>query len=116
MNEVLESSGRMTETAKHGLLLKAINEKKLIAFQYHGKNRLAEPHDYGIQRGAQRLLSYQLAGESTTGGLPDWRLVDVADMTNLAITDKKFTGNRPAPTGQHCKWDILFARVGEHTS
>ena len=106
----------MTETAKHGLLLKAINEKKLIAFQYRGKNRLAEPHDYGIQRGARRLLSYQLAGESTTGGLPDWRLVDVAEMTNLAITDKKFTGNRPAPTGQHCKWDILFARVGENTT
>jgi len=106
----------MTETAKHGLLLKAISERKLIAFQYHGKNRLAEPQDYGIQRGARRLLSYQLAGESTTGGLPDWRLVEVADMATLAITDRKFAGNRPAPTGQHYKWDILFARVGENTT
>ena len=103
----------MIDTAKHRLLVQAIHEKKLIAFQYHGKNRLAEPHDYGIHRGTRRLLSYQLAGESTTGGLPDWRLVEVADIANLEILDREFAGNRPAPTGQHYKWDVLFARVGE---
>jgi hypothetical protein len=106
----------MIESAKHNRLVKAINERKLITFQYHGKNRLAEPHDYGILRGARRLLSYQLGGESMTGGLPDWRLVEVGEIANLEITDRNFAGTRQAPTGQHYKWDLLFARVGENAT
>ena len=106
----------MTETAKHTRLIQAITERKLITFQYQGKSRLAEPHDYGILRGARRLLSYQLGGESMTGGLPDWRLVEVGEMAKLEITDRKFVGNRSAPMGQHYKWDLLFARVGENTT
>src|SRR5690348_3541269 len=106
----------MIETAKHNRLIQAINERKLITFQYHGKSRLAEPHDYGILRGARRLLSYQLKGESMTGGLPDWRLVEVGEIANLEITDREFAGNRPSPTGEHYKWDLLFARVGNNTT
>ena len=101
----------MIDTTKHNVLKKAISERKVISFQYHGKNRLAEPHDYGRHRGARRLLSYQVEGQSASGGLPDWRLVEVADIANLKITPRTFQGNRPTPSGQHYKWDAIFASV-----
>jgi hypothetical protein len=101
----------MIDTKKHAVLKKAINTRKLISFQYHGKDRLAEPHDYGRYQGARRLLSYQVGGESTSGGLPNWRLVEVEDIGSLKITPKTFRGNRPTPSGQHYKWDAIFASV-----
>jgi hypothetical protein len=98
---------------KHDVLLKAIRERKLISFDYKGKLRVAEPHDYGIQNGLERLLCYQVGGDSNTGRLPSWRLVEVAKLDDLKIINRKFPGNRPAPSGQHHNWDVVFARVGE---
>src|ERR1051326_1103665 len=97
----------------HDLILQAISGRRLVFFQYHGKERLAEPHDYGIQHGARRLLAFQVGGESSTGRLPSWRLIDVDDIERLGLTNRRFPGNRSTPSGQHHKWDALFARVGE---
>jgi hypothetical protein len=33
------------------LLYAAIENKRLIRFDYKGKKRVAEPHDYGVQNG-----------------------------------------------------------------
>ena len=39
-------------------LVRAIREKRLIEFTYKsGGVRIAEPHDYGIQKGIERLLA-----------------------------------------------------------
>jgi uncharacterized protein DUF2442 len=101
---------------KHDLLLKAIHDRKLINFEYQGKARVAEPHDYGIQNGVERLLCYQVGGASGSGRLPSWRLVEVAEIEKLKITNRNFPGNRPAPSGQHHHWDVLFDRVAESAS
>jgi hypothetical protein len=98
------------------LLLKAIHERKLISFEYQGKARISEPHDYGIQNGVERLLCYQVGGTSGSGRLPSWRLIEVAEMEKLKITNRSFPGNRPAPSGQHHRWDVLFDRVAESVS
>ena len=95
------------------LLRNAILEKRLIRFTYQGKLRISEPHDYGVQRGSIRLLSYQVAGESNSGSLPAWRWIDVPGISDLEVLDKKFAGNRPVPSGQHHAWDRVFARVAE---
>jgi hypothetical protein len=34
----------------HPLLWTAIENTRMIRFAYHGKDRIAEPHDHGIQR------------------------------------------------------------------
>ena len=48
-------------------LVRAIREKRLIEFTYKSSGvRIAEPHDYGIQKGIERLLAFQLSGESRT--------------------------------------------------
>lgn len=93
------------------LLRQAIAERRLIRFKYHGKWRISEPHDYGVQNGAVRLLCYQVGGQSNTGSLPAWRWIDVGGISELEILDKAFRGNRVAPSGQHHRWDRLFARV-----
>ena len=97
----------------HEIIWSAIEKRHHITFVYDGKRRVAEPHDYGIQNGRVRLLVYQFAGESNSGRLPAWRLVDVEGMSELKILDTIFSGNRPAPSGQHHKWDQIFVRVGE---
>jgi hypothetical protein len=98
-----------SETDK--LLRKAISEKRLIRFVYASKPRIAEPHDYGVQKGQVRLLSFQVGGESNSGKLPAWRWLDVDKISDVVILEKQFRGGRPAPSGKHHAWDELFIRV-----
>jgi hypothetical protein len=90
---------------------KAITEKRLIEFSLHGLMRVAEPHDYGKRNGSDQLLVYQVGGKSRSGGLPNWRWVKVADMSELKLLNATFDGNREAPSGRHSAWDELYLRV-----
>jgi hypothetical protein len=94
------------------LIRASISERRRVRFWYGGKERIGEPHDYGIQNGKTRLLVYQIGGQSSSGKLPAWRLVDVSGISKLEILDKTFAGNRTAPSGRHQQWDELFIRVG----
>jgi predicted DNA-binding transcriptional regulator YafY len=100
--------------AVHECILTAIHERKLLRFFYHGKIRIVEPQDYGIQKGAVHLFSYQFAGESGSGSLPDWRKFAVKSMSKVELLEKTFPGSRSVPSQKHQEWDVLFARV-EHT-
>jgi hypothetical protein len=93
------------------LLYTAITKRRLIRFFYKSKERIAEPHDYGIQNGRALLLTYQISGQSNSGKLPAWRWIDVAKIRNLDLLERTFSGNRPARSGQHHQWDQLFVRV-----
>lgn len=92
-------------------LRNAIAARRQIRFFYKGKERIAEPHDYGIQKGFVRLLTYQVGGESNTGKLPAWRLIDVGGISQLEILPQSFPGNRLPASGSHRQWDALFIRV-----
>jgi len=87
-------------------LLAAIHQKRLIELCYDGTVRVAEPHDYGIRKGEQKLLSYQLEP------ITDWRLFEVGKMSDVRVLARTFRGGRPTSSGEHHKWDVLFARVG----
>ena len=95
----------------HELLLEAISEKRLIRFNYQGKARIAEPHDYGIQKGQRRLLAYQVRGAST-GKLPGWRWIEVQGLSDLEVLKVNFPGSRGDESNKHHVWDEVFARVG----
>jgi hypothetical protein len=95
------------------LIRAAISRRSRVHFWYGGKERIAEPHDYGTQNGKARLLVYQIGGQSGSGKLPAWRLVDLSGISNLEILDKTFAGNRRTPSGKHQQWDEIFIRVGE---
>ena len=82
----------------------------MIRFAYHGKDRIAEPHDHGILNGAIQLLSWQVAGRSSRP-LPNWLLTKVDEITDLEQLDQTFPGGRPTATGKHIKWNVLFIRA-----
>ena len=108
------SAGRIGPTvpqALDDLLKSAISQRRLIRFWYDGKERIAEPHDYGIQKGKIRLLAYQIRGQSNTGTLPAWRWIEVPRILQPEILEQKFSGGRPAPSGKHHEWDEIFIRV-----
>ena len=102
---------RIQPSSIHRQLRLAIETKRLIEFAYQDLRRVAEPHDYGVLNGAEHLLVYQVAGESRSMKLPDWRLIRVTEIKKFRILDKQFPGGRSVPSGKHKKWDQLFIRV-----
>jgi predicted DNA-binding transcriptional regulator YafY len=89
-------------------LLSAIRRKRLIALRFKDKDRVAEPHDYGIRDGRETLLAWQLEPEA------GWRWFEIARISALSVVEEKsFAGGRSAPSGKHHAWDRLFARVGQ---
>ena len=92
-------------------IVNAIRSRKLIRFDYRGHDRVAEPHVYGSKSGIEQLLVYQVRGSSSSGGLPEWRRVDVPGMTSLTILDESFSGPRPYPSGRHSSWDVTYEIV-----
>jgi hypothetical protein len=93
------------------LILTAIHEKRLLRFLYSNEPRIAEPQDYGMQKGMVSLFTYQVGGKSSSGRLPDWRKFVVQKISRLELLDQSFAGSRAVPTHKHQKWDVLFARV-----
>ena len=99
------------DSAVHQCILTAIHEKRLLRFAYLDKIRIVEPHDYGIQKGTVNLFAYQIAGESGSSRLPDWRKFAVKNISRLELLEKPFAGSRSVPSQRHQEWDVLFARV-----
>ena len=101
------------DPAVHKLILSAIHERRLLRFLYKDKLRVAEPHDYGIQKEVVNLFTYQIAGESSSSRLPDWRKFAVLSMSSVELLDETFPGSRSVPSQKHQEWDVLFARVDQ---
>jgi hypothetical protein len=95
-------------------LRSAIETRRLVEIRYHGRPRTVEPHDYGVQKGIERLLVYQLrapvdrSGKSVRG----WRLFDVPQIEDCVVLDEGFPGSRGDSHRNHLEWEILYARVG----
>lgn len=88
----------------------AVAERRVLQFMYDSYARVAEPHDYGIHKGARKVLCYQVGGNSGSGKVPDWRTFLVDKISRASIGTATFAGSRPVP-GKHIDWDELFASV-----
>ena len=91
------------------LLYSTIENRRLFRFRYKGNEQIVEPHDYGIQRGIERLLCWQIGGQSG-GPIPGWRLIDVAEMQDCQVLNRPFSGGTVV-LGKHHQWDKIFIRV-----
>ena len=90
----------------------AIASKNLIEFTYHGYQRIAEPHVYGIKDGKRQILVYQVGGLTSTGSIPDWRRISLDEISGLkAIKDQQFAGQRENKASDYDDWDIIIAAV-----
>lgn len=68
----------------------AIQNRNVIEFRYNGKNRIVEPHTFGINAtGIESLSAYQVGGESNSK-LPDWREFFIKQIEDLEVTDNTF--------------------------
>ena|SRR5687768_8221667 len=99
-------------TSIDSLIRVAIQQKRLVEMRYNDQSRVVELHDYGSQRGIDRLLVYQVrtsafAGQHAVG----WRLFDVRKIKALTVLDARFRGSRRAASQEHHSWDVLYARV-----
>lgn len=91
----------------------AIAERRLIQLRYNGTPRVAEPHDYGIQKGVTRLLVYQLraVGSDPRKSASGWRLLDTLKIEACDVLDEAFKGSRGPAHQHHYAWDVIYARV-----
>ncbi|HEX3682249.1 MAG TPA: hypothetical protein VHU83_06875 [Bryobacteraceae bacterium] len=92
------------------LLWTAIKHRRLIRLFYKQRERIVEPHDYGIHNGVVKLLAYQVGG-SSSGKLPNWRWMEENLISGIELLNTTFPGGRAAPSGKHHKWDKVFIRV-----
>jgi hypothetical protein len=92
-------------------LCQAIEQKKLIRFSLGGLPRIAEPHDYGVIQGQERLFFYQVGGASSSARPFGWRWAALEKMSGLEILERRFPGARTTPSGRHQRWDELIASV-----
>ena len=79
------------------LICEAISKRKSIRFRYKDdpSERIAEPFCCGKSfKGTYILRCFQIRGPSDSHKL-GWKLVDLADMSELEITDKDYSGIRP---------------------
>jgi hypothetical protein len=90
---------------------RAIAEKRLLEIRYKRAVRLAEPHDYGVIDGTERLLIFQLHGPDSGERAVGWRLLDVVKIESCVVTDRTFAGSRGQSHQQHYRWETLYARV-----
>lgn len=95
----------------HNDIVTAIQARRVLEFSYHGKYRVAKPHIYGIFNGLHQLLTFQTAGDSASGDLPNWRRLNVDELSDLRITDEVFPGTRPQASGKQSKFDAIIAAV-----
>ena len=93
----------------------AIAYKRLIQVTYDGHVRVLEPHDYGIQKKATRLLAYQVRGGSAhaSNGGRGWKLLNISKIEACSVLDDRFPGSRARSNQEHLVWDEVFARVDE---
>ena len=92
------------------LIWTAIEQRRLLRFRYKDRERIVEPHDYGIHKGLIKLFAYQIAGSSSQK-LPNWRWAEQDLISDIQLLDRTFPGGRPTRTGKHQIWDKLFIRV-----
>jgi hypothetical protein len=93
-------------------LVAAISEKRLIEFAYKGgRARVVEPHDYGIRGGVEKLLGFQISGQSASSAPHGWKEFDLDRIQQLRVLERRFAGSRADNRQRHRTWDTLFIRV-----
>lgn len=71
-------------------LADAIQHKRVLEFIYDGFQRVVEPHAVGYSSQGNLLLRcYQVEGQSHSSPVPDWRLMTVAKIKNLAVVPNR---------------------------
>jgi len=91
------------------MIRKAIQETRLLEFDYQEFHRIVEPHVYGKKFDKDGMIVYQIRGKSSTGHF-GWKRVYLKEITNMKILDETFSGRRIV-AGRHSSWDTIYLIV-----
>jgi len=77
---------KYTPSTMDGMIRQAINEKRLLEFDYDGYHRIVEPHVYGRKNEEDEILVYQLRGGSSSGRL-GWKRMKLKGITKYESSE-----------------------------
>jgi hypothetical protein len=96
---------------KKNLLCRAIAGKFLVQFKYDGRSRIVEPFCCGISTAGNFILrGFQIRGSDKTKPLC-WRLYELAEMTQLSVTQHSFKGKREEYNPEDPAMTEIFCRI-----
>ena len=68
----------------NGLIVAAIEQRRLLKLLYSVGSRIVEPHVYGLTGcGKELLRCYQVAGESASRERTGWKLLRAGDIASV---------------------------------
>lgn len=81
-----------SKSSMEALIRRALLERQLLKFKYHGYSRSVEPHALGkVTDDRLALLAWQVSGGSGSEPPPGWRTFVLADISGLKAIRKTFT-------------------------
>jgi hypothetical protein len=85
-------------------LSKALAARTTLSRRYGGKRRVICPIILGHSNGAEMVLVYQIAGDTSTGPLlaPQWKCLRLAELSDLAPSDLPWRSGQEHGRAQHC--------------
>jgi hypothetical protein len=93
------------------IILNAIAQHQLLGFRYGGFHRIVEPYLLGVYKTKVQLLCYQIGGESSSGKIPEWRRMNVEEITELQPLNGSFMGTRPTKGLSKSPFDRLLTPI-----
>ena len=73
------------------MIIEAIENNKLIEFEYKGEFRIVEPYTFGISKTNKDVLSaYQVEGNSNSSNDLGWRLFSIDKIENIELLVETF--------------------------
>lgn len=89
------------------LICRAIESQVVLELRYHRFSRLVEPYVLGVNKsGAELLRCYQIAGGSVGGDRRGWKLLKVAEIATVHLTQTTF-----GPRAQYQPDDVAMAHL-----
>ncbi len=84
------------ESSINSLICALIKKRAIVQFYYDGGTRIVEPYCHGISSAGNKVLrGFQIGGHSASGEPIRWKLFEVAKMSDLQETGRRFTTLRP---------------------
>ena len=80
----------------HNAICKAITEKKVIQFHYHGIDRIVEPQSHGISSARNEVIrGVEIYPRGASGKSIEGKLYKVSEMSELKETSQTFSAPGP---------------------
>lgn len=99
----------MTHSSTFLQIQDAIENQRIVRALYAGKTRIMCPHAVGHSKsGVEMTLGYQFDGDSSSGGLPQWRCFVIERLDIISIDAGEWrTGTRKGIRDQPCVHDVI---------